>query len=167
MEYQAKQYSQTKQIQKFLHRNKKRENYIGCHHTKDELIQDIICANYEVYEWKLEKNFDIPFPVLRVTDRRRKRTTSLFLLNGKCASPRISAPTYHLTNHAETQIVQIFFSAVYRQWSALCNVYMQGVNVEGFVETLFMIQLRKIMMRLKRTLKLIMLRIFDVNYQIL
>ena len=45
------------------------------------------------------------------------------------------------------------------------------VNVEGFVETLFMIQSKVILMRLKRTMKMIMVttifRIFDVDYQML
>ena len=44
------------------------------------------------------------------------------------------------------------------------------VNVEGFVET-FMIQSKVTMMRLKRTMKMIMLttifRIFNVDYQML
>ena len=67
---------------------------------------------------------------------------------------------------ALNQIVQTLVSAEYFQWSAL-----MGVNVEGFVETLFMIQSKVIMMRLKRTMKMIMLttifRIFDVDYQML
>ena len=67
---------------------------------------------------------------------------------------------------ALNQIVQTLVSAEYFQWSAL-----MCVNVEGFVETLFMIQSKVIMMRLKRTMKMIMLttifRIFDVDYQML
>ena len=70
-----------------------------------------------------------------------------------------------LLAHAVDQIVQAPVSAEYFQWSALMYV-----NVEGFVET-FMIQSKVIMMRLKRTMKMIMLitifRIFNVDYQML
>ena len=83
---------------------------------------------------------------------------------------KISQPQNQYSNfllaRVVNQIVQTLVSAEYFRWSALMYV-----NIEDFAETLFMSQLKVIMMRLKRTMKIIMLttmlRIFDADYQTL
>ena len=68
-----------------------------------------------------------------------------------------------LLAHAVNHIVQTFVSTMYYQWSALMYV-----NAEGFVVALIVIQLKVIMMRMKRTMEIIMLTtmlgIFDADY---
>ena len=71
-----------------------------------------------------------------------------------------------LLARAVNQVLQTLVSAECFQWNGLTYV-----NVEGFAETLFMIQSKVIVMRLKKTMKMIMLttmlRIYDADYQTL
>ena len=131
--------------------------------TKDEVTQHIR-ANYQANVWKrtLDTNLDIPSLLIIVG---RQETISSLLTRWKISQPQNQRFNLLLAR-AVNQITRPLISVKYFQWSALMHV-----NVEGFVETLFMIQSKVIEMRLKRTMKTIMLatmlRIFDTDYQTL
>ena len=104
------------------------------------------------------------FHPLLVLVGRGKMISSL-LCGWKNSQPQNQCSNLLLAR-AINKIVQTLVSAEYFQWSALMYV-----NVEGFAETLFMIQSKVITMRLKRSMKMIMLttmlRICDADYQTL
>ena len=128
--------------------------------TKDELTQHIIWANYQAYVWKraLEISIDIPSIIGHGWDRK----DSSLLFAGEISQSKNQCSNVLLA-HAVNHIVQTFVSTMYYQWSALMYV-----NDEGFVVALIVIQSKVIMMRMKRTMEIIMLttmlRIFDADY---
>ena len=131
--------------------------------TKDEVTQHIR-ANYQanVSKRTLDTNLDIPSLLIIVG---RQETISSLLTRWKISQPQNQRFNLLLAR-AVNQITRPLISVKYFQWSALMHV-----NVEGFVETLFMIQSKVIEMRLKRTMKTIMLatmlRIFNTDYETL
>ena len=117
-------------------------------HMKQVRTKPII----ERFVWKIHQNH---------ISRRGKMISSL-LCGWKISQPQNQCLNLLLAR-AVNQIVQTLVSADYFQWNA--PMY---VNVEGFAETLFIIQSKVMMIRLKGTLKMmmliIMLRIFDADY---
>ena len=131
--------------------------------TKDEVTQHIR-ANYQANVSKRTQDTNLDIPSLLISVGRQKTISSL-LTRQKISQPQ-NQHFNLLLARAVNQITRPLISVKYFQWSALMHV-----NVEGFVETLFMIQSKVIEMRLKRTMKTIMLatmlRIFDTDYQTL
>ena len=132
--------------------------------TKDELTQHIICSNYQAYVWKraVETNLDIPSPISHGWERKDDQISVVWI--EKQPGPESVFELIICTCRKSNCTTLV--SAEYFQWSALMYA-----NVEGFAETLFMIQSKVIMMRLKRTIKMTMLttmfRIYDADYQTL
>ena len=126
-----------------------------------KLTQYNICTNYQAYVWKraLETNLDIPSPTGHGWERKDDQLSVVWMEN----HPALESVLEIITYTCRKSNVQTLVSAKYFQWSALMYV-----NVEGFAETLFMIQSKEIMIKLKRTMKMIMLatmlRIFDADY---
>ena len=131
--------------------------------TKDEVTQHIR-ANYQANVSKRTQDTNLDIPSLLISVGRQKTISSL-LTRQKISQPQ-NQHFNLLLARAVNQITRPLISVKYFQWSALMHV-----NVEGFVETLFMIQSKVIEMRLKRTMKTIMLatmlRIFNTDYQTL
>ena len=129
--------------------------------TKDEFTKHIIRANYQAYVWKraLETNLDIPSPIGHGWERKDDQISAVWMEKQPAQYQCSNLLLVRIVN----QTVQTLVSEEYFQWSALMYV-----NVEGSAETLFMIQSKLIMMRLKRAMKMIMLTtmlgIYDADY---